>query len=62
MSKTKFKTKKNFQDFDDLDHRRIKKQRSMSNQKQFRQIDNVLKTKNVNKILSFSDESFKGRL
>lgn len=56
MSKTKYKIKKDFYDYDDLYHRRIKKLRSLSDQKQYRQIDRVLKTKNVNKIFSFSDE------
>lgn len=58
MSKTKLKSKQSTKNDFDLDHRKVKKQRSLYDKKQYRQLDNILKTRNADRILSFSDDQY----
>lgn len=59
MNKTDNKSKKqayNYYGDQDTGHRSLKKLKSLNNKKQFRQLDNVLRTKDVNKILEYKDD------
>lgn len=58
MSKTKFKNKTTFKNDFEEGHRKVRKQKSLYDRKHFREIDNVLKTRNVDRILSHSDDQF----
>ena len=58
MSKTKLKSKQSTKNDFDVDHRKAKKQKSLYDKKQYRQIDNILKTRNVDKIFSYTDEQY----
>jgi predicted GTPase len=58
MSKTKLKSKQSTKNDFDIDYRKVKKQKSLYDKKQYRQIDNILKTRNVDKIFSYSDEQY----
>jgi len=58
MSKTKFKAKTSFKNDFEEGHRKVRKQKSLYDRKHFREIDNVLKTRDVSRILSHSDDNF----
>ena len=55
MSKTNFKQKKNFS-FDQEETRTVKSKKPTLNRKHSKQIDNLLRSKNVNRLLDYSEE------
>ncbi len=55
MKKTKFNKKSSYNYDQDDGHRKVKKQKSLYDKKQFREIDNILKTRNVDRILNYND-------
>jgi hypothetical protein len=57
MGKTTFKQKKNFS-YDGEDDRNGKKKKTIYSKKQTKQIDNLLRSKNVNRLLDYSEEKF----
>lgn len=57
MGKTTFKQKKNFS-YDGEDDRNGKKKKTIYSKKQSKQIDNLLRSKNVNRLLDYSEEKF----
>lgn len=58
MNKTKHKQKSSYRQERDDGHKKVKQQKSLYDKKQFRELDNVLKTRNVGKILSYSDDQY----
>ncbi len=58
MKKNKFSKKSSYNHDQDDGHRKIKKQKSLYDRKQYREIDNVLRTRNADKIYNYSDEQY----
>lgn len=55
MGKTNFKHKKNFS-YESEDDRNSKKKKPIYTKKQTKQIDNLLRSKNVNRLLDYSED------
>lgn len=58
MGKTNTKPKKNFS-YDYDESKESKKNKVEYSKKKFKQIDNLLRSKNVNRLLDYSDDNFK---